>query len=160
MPHAHNIRAHARRIPTGWLVLLGLAFMILGCMSGEDSALDGEADVGANDPALMEAQAEFARHHVDQAQSIYNQIIAEHPNPPGQAFAGKAITDLLLLPGSAELSMPLINHLGATHALDANALIYADEGLLYWFVRGVPWEDQGSYEGVNSLISARLPWSQ
>lgn len=160
MPHAHNIHPRARRIPTGWLVLLGLAFMILGCMSGEDAGLEDGANVGGGDSALMQAQAEFARHHVDQAQSIYNQIIAEHPNPPGQAFAGKAITDLLLLPGSAELSMPLINHLGATHALDANALIYADEGLLYWFVRGVPWEDQGSYKGVRSLISARLPWPQ
>src|SRR5690554_4224105 len=160
MSYAHPIRARARRIPTGLLVLLGLAIMILGCMAGEDAGLEDGSDVGGNDSALMQAQAEFARHHVDRAQSIYNQIIAEHPNPPGQAYAGKAISDLLLLPGSPELSALLVAHLDATHMLDANALLYADEGLLFWAVRGVPWEDQGSYKGVRSLISARLPWPQ
>src|SRR5690554_12190 len=160
MSYAHPIRARARRIPTGLLVLLGLAIMILGCMAGEDAGLEDGSDVGGNDSALMQAQAEFARHHVDRAQSIYNQIIAEHPNPPGQAYAGKAISDLLLLPGSPELSALLVAHLDATHMLDANALLYADEGLLFWAVRGVPWEDQGSCKGVRSLISARLPWPQ
>lgn len=129
-------------------------------MSGDD-ALDGDGyDPSVELPELMAAQAELARHHVDQAQAIYNQIISEDPDPPGQAFAGKAITDLLLLPGAPAMSDLLVGQLNATHALDANTLIYAEEGLLYWVVRGVPWEDQGSYKGVNSLIAARLPWSQ
>lgn len=160
MAYAHPKRAFARRTSPGLLALVGLAFMLVGCMAGEDVGLDDGAGAAAGDSALMQAQAEFARHHVDQAQSIYNQIIGEHPNPPGQAYAGKAISDLLLLPGSPELSELLVEHLDATHALDANALLYADEGLLFWAVRGVPWEDQGSYMGVRSLVSARLPWPQ
>src|SRR5699024_9928844 len=42
--------------------------------------------------------------------------------------------------------------------LDTNAALYADEGFLYWFTRGAPWEDQGPYSGIRTLISARLPW--
>lgn len=161
MPSTRNHKcSHARRVPLGLLVLLGLAVMILGCMMGDDAGYDGEFGADAETSQIMEAQGELARHRVDQAQAIYNQIISEQPNPPGQAFAGKAITDLLMLPGSSEVSALLIGHLGAAHPVDANALFYADDGLFYWVVRGVSWEDQGSYKGVRSLISARLPWSQ
>lgn len=133
--------------------------MILGCMSG-DSAGSSDSAPNTDSPEILQAQAELARHHVDQAQAIYNQIVAEDPNPPGQAYAGKAITDLLLLPGASAVSTLLTEQLDATHPVDANALIYADEGLLYWVVRGVPWEDEGSYKGVKSLISAQIPWSR
>src|SRR5690554_6187875 len=161
MPSTPNHKcSRARRVPLGLLVLLGLAVMILGCMMGDDASYDGEFGADAETSQIMEAQGELARHRVDQAQAIYNQIISEQPNPPGKAFAGKAITDLLMLPGSAEVSALLVGHLGAAHPVDANALFYADDGLFYWVVRGVSWEDQGSYKGVRSLISARLPWSQ
>ncbi len=107
---------------------------------------------------LLDAQAALANHDVEQAQAIYGQIIAGQ-DAPGAAYAGKAITDLLLLPGSASARTIFVDHLGATSGIDANDAIYAEEGFLYWQVRGVPWNDDGTYPGIRSLIADELPWT-
>jgi hypothetical protein len=132
-----------------------------GCApSATEASVDGAPEDMSVDERLLEAQAQLAKHDVESAQAIYADIIATNDEPPGAAYAGKALTDLLLLPGSQAASNVLVDHLGATSGIDANDALYAEEGFLYWQVRGVPWSDDGSYPGIRSLISSELPWSQ
>ncbi len=145
-----------------WL-LLGLAAVFMSACADMESAGFATPPSGdeAVDEMLLEAQAHLARHDVEQAQSVYAGIIAEYDQPPGAAHAGKAVCDLLLLPGSTAFSDVLVEHLGATSPVDtrdANQTIYAEEGYLYWLARGVPWADEGEYAGIRSLMSDQLPW--
>lgn len=155
-----------RRAPSSLstrLLLLGMLGMALLCLSGcamqDDAALSADHTWGAESPLLLEARAALAEHQVDRAQSLYNQALARGARPPGHAYAGKAITDLLLLPGTPAALQLLQATLNAQDTFDANAALYADEGLLYWFARAVPWEDKGSYAGIRTLIARRLPWA-
>jgi hypothetical protein len=131
-----------------------------GCAPSAAETAPGDPTPASTDEQLLEAQAQLARHDVEGAQAIYNQIIARHEQAPGAAYAGKALTDLLLLPGSEATTKILVDHLGATSGIDANDALYAEEGFLYWQVRGVPWTDEGTYTGIRSLISNELPWSK
>lgn len=144
----------------GLLSLLCMGASEGGC-AGQDMSTDAGGDVGPTtvDQRLLDAQAALAQHDVEGAQAIYGQLVAEGQDAPGSAFAGKAITDLLLLPGSQPARTMLVEHLGATSGIDANDAIYAEEGFLYWQVRGVPWNDDGEYLGIRSLIADELPWS-
>ena len=146
------------------LALIGLmALMCTGATGGgcaaQDMALGSDEDTGTLDDRMLEAQAELANHDLEQAQYIYGQILVEQQEAPGAAYAGKALTDLLLLPGAESTTTVLVEHLGATSGVDANDTIYAEEGFLYWKVRGVPWDDEGTYPGIRSLIADELPWS-
>jgi hypothetical protein len=147
------------------LVIIGLLSLLCmgasegGCAPQDMSAEGGDVGTTTVDQRLLDAQAALANHDVEQAQAIYGQIVAEQGDAPGAAFAGKAFTDLLLLPGSQPARTLLVDHLGATSGVDANDAIYAEEGFLYWQVRGVPWNDDGTYLGIRSLIADELPWS-
>ncbi|MFP4600572.1 MAG: hypothetical protein ACLFVJ_20120 [Persicimonas sp.] len=145
-----------------WLALCLAAVVLSACAdmgaAGFETPPSGDEAV---DEMLLEAQAHLARHDVERAQSTYAGIIAENDQPPGAAHAGKAVCDLLLLPGSSAFSDMIVEHLGATSPVDtgdADQIIYADEGYLYWLARGVPWTDEGDYAGIRSIMSDQLPW--
>ncbi len=130
-----------------------------GCASASKTSID-QTDPGGMtvDDHLRQAQVQLAKHDVAKAQYIYDQIVAEQQEPPGEAIAGKAICDLLMLPGSDQMTRIFVEQLGATSGIDPNDAIYAEQGYLYWLARGVPWSDQGQYSGIRTLIADDLPW--
>jgi hypothetical protein len=74
---------------------------------------------------------------------------------------GKAITDLLMMPGITPVRDLLGEHLGAERAqrFDVVELLYTDEeGLLFLVSRGTPWVGEGQFAGIRSIIEPRLPW--
>lgn len=147
------------------LVIVALtAFLCMGASQpgcgGANKLSDGTAGAdGTVHQRLMDAQAALAKHDVAGAQRIYDQLVAQEPNAPGDAYAGKALTDLMMLPGSSSMTTIFVERLGATSGIDANDAVWADEGYLYWLARGVPWTDEGAYSGIKSLIADELPWS-
>ncbi|MGM0559322.1 MAG: hypothetical protein ACQEVA_23260 [Myxococcota bacterium] len=134
------------------LVVLAALLLASGCSVSLD---EGE---------LPESKTEQAREHllnhrIDEAQSLYAEALAENPTY-GDAAAGKALTDLLLIAQAASLEPFWTRFLGADATFDADRVLYAHGGIFYWMSKGVPWEDSGDYAGIRSLIAERLPWPE
>ena len=126
-------------------------------MEASDAA--SEFNTNNQQPKSDAAQSKLFSRDIQGARDIYADTLADDPNNPSAA-AGKAVTDLLLLPYSRAFTAVLTNSLGASRALNATRdVIYGDGGLLYLLVRGVPFADGDSFQGIASLLEADLPWT-
>jgi len=143
-----------------WRLLAGLALLcaslIGGCGAAVGDAAHGSGDAGPADPDFEKASVQLANHDVEAARSTYSRILEERPDS-GKASAGKAVTELLLIPGSEPMNELLQNHLGATGGFDAQAIIYSEDGYLYWLEQGASWEGRDS-PGIKDVLADRLPW--
>ena len=134
-----------------------------GCMNLEVSSSGYNGlPVFAGEQSSLHLQAEhhLATHHVEEAQATYHDILRADPDD-GRARVGKAITDLLLLPGSEPVRQLLSRGLAAERAerFNLGQLLYAEEaGLLSLMSRGVPWESEERFEGARAIVSDHLPW--
>lgn len=138
---------------------VALSLAVSGCGADGMGALSGGDESGFyRDPQMRQALADLGEHRVDSARERYDDLIDQGAAPP-EAYAGRALTNLLLLPGADSVTEIATSHLGAEEGIDANDAIYAEEGYFYWLVSGVSWEDDGEYSGIGSLIADRLPWS-
>lgn len=150
----------AHKIGRLLLFLVCSAFLFLpaqACMMGDMGDLDDTTFDDLPMP-ILDGQRALATHDIEGAQAIYNEAIDTFPDPYPELYVGRALTDLLLLPGTEPARELLRTHLMATEELDVSGALYAEEGYLYWLARGVPWEDRGTYSGIRALISSRLPW--
>ncbi len=141
------------------LLITIMGLVLAGC--GADDALAGMEDGGdiAEDDFHL-AEEYLANNRVDDARDVYLEILDERSND-GTAAAGAATTELLLMLDKDEVTTLLIEHLGASGGIDANELLYADGGLLYWASRGVRWDEESDdYEGVRDLVAEHLPWGE
>lgn len=147
--------------PLPWAaMLLALLVFLSGCGDMEDfapnsiSSEEGDGDVGM----LQEAEEALKDHRVDDARQHYADRLDDHPGD-GRAAAGLGVTDLMLSAESSEVTQLLIDHLGASGGIDANTVLYDEDGFLYWASRGVKWADEGDqYQGIRSLLADDLPW--
>ncbi|MBA2664374.1 MAG: hypothetical protein H0U74_18945 [Bradymonadaceae bacterium] len=135
-----------------------VALVLVSCA---DDSFDRDAPYGpdAVSSNAVDAESALTNHNVARAQQIYASWHADEPTN-GTAAAGKAITDLLLLPGAARFSTLIIDSLGASRAINASSTIYGNDGLLYWLGRGARWDDEGQYLGVRGLLADQLPWTR
>ncbi len=169
-PYFDNESPHAADAPTAttgrWhrplcALLMGLCALAVFAASGcGDAALEGSFDSASNEPQdpFQRAELMLESHRVDDAHDIYREILDDDPDN-GDAAAGVAITRLLLMVEMNEVTELIIDHLGASGSIDANELLYAGEGYLYWASRGVRWaEDHQDYEGIRNLVADELPW--
>ena len=154
-------RTLRRWMALGWCALL----MALSGCGADASELDGWAGAprpAAYDAAIIgQAEQDLKLHDVRRARARYTEALAtQDPRVEGTAAAGKAVTELMLLPGSAAVRELVVEQLGAQNrSYDVQRLIWSDSGALYWFEQGVRWEDDGEFEGVRSIVSGDLPWS-
>lgn len=150
------------RNPTFWLlgaaILLGAPFVASCSAAAGDAARNGALpDGGQPAPDFRAASVDLANRDIRSARNKYEQFLAERPNA-GRAAAGKAITDLLLLPGSEPVVELLRNHLGARGGFDAQSVIYEKGGYLYWLKKGATWTGRGDSDGIKDVLADRLPW--
>lgn len=136
--------------------------LFLGGGCGDFSAFDEGWDRPAayQNDQIKEAERSLVRHDIRGAQRAYAQAINDDvASVRATAAAGKALTDLMLLLGEPAARGLLTEHLGAERKnYDAQALIWSNEGLLYWFGTGARWDDELDYSGVRSAVSELLPW--
>lgn len=142
-------------ISTGVLLALSLVLSI-GC--GADAGASFSSG-GTSEGDFARALEALAEHRVREAHDTYTSLL-ERSTGDGRAAAGKAVTDLMLLPSSAPANELWTEHLGASGELDIVEVFYADEGYLYWLSRGVRWDGDGDYAGIRQLLVDRLPWSE
>lgn len=139
------------------------AVLLVAAMGCGDAGIDGPLPNAGSPEApdqLREAEQNLENHRVDQARDVYAEILEDDPEN-GQAAAGLGLTELLLLAEFGEVTDLLIDHLGAYRGVEANSLLYAEEGYLYWSSRGVRWsEDDEQYDGIRTLLADELPWHQ
>lgn len=151
-----------------WLILIAAAMLTTaGCgadmndagasMNGEFPDDDPNAQASQADE-LSYAEQKLSEHRVDEARAHYAAMLDREPGH-GAAAAGMAITDILLLFEMSEVTELFIENLGASSGFDANEVIYAEGGYLYWASRGARWNDDGQYGGIHSLLADDLPWS-
>lgn len=147
-----------------WAVVMGLCVVLAqGACAMDDMDAAGATEDG-DSPGTAEklhaAERQLEEHRVDEARSLYESHLEEYPGD-GQAAAGLGITDLLLMMEMEEMTQLFVDYLGASSGLDANALIYAEGGYLYWRSRGARWIDDGQSgagSGVLTLLEDELPW--
>ncbi|TXD34065.1 hypothetical protein FRC98_19610 [Lujinxingia vulgaris] len=125
--------------------------------AGADPIFDADNEPGEPVPSLGEAEQALMAHDVAGARAMYQQRLEVDPSD-GEAAAGRAMCDLLLVPGMPEVGRLLTESLGAAEPLAAAEVLYGDEGLLYWASRGARWADDGQYLGIRSLLAPELPW--
>ena len=142
----------------GWLLGLLVWVAATGCSTSLEEA-SGDAAATSREARLLGAQRYLADSEVDRAQGVYAELLTNDPKD-GEAAAGKAMCDLLLLPGSNAAGRLATGYLAADGPIDANALLYEEGGYFYLASRGVPWEDSGEYVGMKTLLAERLPWSK
>lgn len=146
-----------------WLalcVLVGLSACSMDAMDAAGSGYENEDAAPGDMAKLHEAEAQLENHRVDEARSLYEAHLESYPGN-GSAAAGVGITDLLLVAESDEMTELIVDYLEASSGLDANALLYAEGGYLYWRSRGARWIDDGQSgqgHGVLSLLEDELPW--
>lgn len=143
------------------LSLLATAAMgFSGC-----AAADGESISGEGAPAGASAETELAvrrlaGHDVEEAHEIYTELASDYPDN-GLVHAGKAVTELLLLPGSTPTDELVAQHLGGdASGLDAQKVVYGDNGYLQLVADGVPWVGSGNWTGIKGIIADRVPWDE
>lgn len=125
-----------------------------GLNNGWDDSTNGATNGGnVADISLYDTDLETAR-------TRYADSLSANPSN-GQAAAGHAVTDILLLPYAPETT-DVLRHVGASDSIDAQGdVIYGESGFLYFVSRGVPWEDSGpDTVGIKSLLVDRLPWTR
>ncbi len=140
------------------------AVMLSGWITGTGCGADaGARDTRDNEAArqqLSEALRHLANHRIRRARDIYDDLLEEPNGIESRAAAGRAVTNLLLIPTSPPVDTILTQHLGASAPLESTDVIYGDQGYLYWRSRGVQWEKSGEYAGIKTLLVDRLPWSE
>lgn len=150
-----------------WRPLLALCVMVWvvsGC-AGYDSAEAGYLGTARpdaySDAQIVLAEDSLTRHDLKSARSIYSEALTSNdPFVAGTASAGKAITGMLLLPDDEAMRAMFINELGATNRrYEAQRFLWSNNGILYWFSQGVRWEDDGDFQGVQTIVEDELPWS-
>lgn len=144
-----------------WAAIAVILLAVAGGCADMD-AYSGDFPESADDAAptdnLQRAEAHLANHRVDDAHDVYLEMLQVDPHD-GAAAAGAATTGLLLMLEMDEVTTLLINHLNANGSIDANDLLFSEEGYLYWASRGVRWtEDSDEYEGIQDLVVDHLPW--
>jgi hypothetical protein len=160
---------HLPRHTTLLALLIALAFGSIGAESagcGGALALDENAGVQGkprayDDPQILAAEDALRDHRLRDALAQYDDIARSGDvGSRGTAAAGRAVVTLMLLPDDPAVRATLVQHLGATRPdYDAERLIWADGGVLYWLARGTSWEDNGQLQGIRSLVADQLPWS-
>ena len=156
--------------PTLWVILLlvGWSLTLAGGCSADMADADGGYENGSmNSTAsapdisagIRDAELALQHHRVDNARGHYVAVLNEDPDH-GAAAAGLALTELMLLLELSEVTTLLMENLGAAFPIDANRLIFAEGGYLYWASRGARWDDDGPYEGIQSILSDEIPWTK
>ncbi len=152
------------------IMVLAIAMLITGC-ADDDMAPDGDwddyqgsgnAQAGESMDGVQSAEQALMAHRVDEARDIYAEMVNQG-GAIGEAQAGLGVTESLLIAGRPTLSDMLMDHFEARRELEANELLYAEGGYLYWASRGVQWEDDAAMSdvrGIRSLIADRLPWRE
>ena len=147
-----------RRISRLVVSMAMILLLVAGCsmdMAGDAIESDEMPEEMAN---FERAERKLEQHRVDDAHDLYETILVDDPSS-GQAAAGVAVTELLLMFEYDEVTELLVDHLGAHGGIDANELLYAQEGYLYWASRGVRWNEQSDqYIGIRELLDDELPW--
>ncbi|MFW5966836.1 MAG: hypothetical protein ACOCV2_04920 [Persicimonas sp.] len=135
-----------------------LALAMSGC--GYDGGGFGAAgeDGYYNEPYMTEALSDLSEHRVDKAREHYDDGIQNYEPVPG-AYVGRGLTTLMLVAGSDPVTDLLTSHFDVDSGIEANEAIFADEGYIYWLVRGVSWQDDGEYAGIATHIAEHLPFS-
>lgn len=130
---------------------------LAGCSASEaDLSSAGENNV---EQKVDLAQSRLFVRDLEGARRLYEERLIDDSSDPAAA-AGKAVTDVLLLPYSDSFSALLRDALGANHALNATRdVIYGDGGYLYLLARGVPFADGESFPGIATLLESDLPWT-
>lgn len=129
-----------------------------GCAASDEAWRLGDSGPSEDDPALR-AESRLFEWDVAGANAIYRSALESSPGNP-QLLAGKAITDLLLLPYSDSVGALLQGPLAAERTLSQSEnVIYRESGVLYLLARGVGFEDGESFPGILTLLETQLPWS-
>lgn len=169
-PHINR----ARRLIVALLAVWNLG--MLACSAAENdfaSPLAGGPEPGwfgqtrgevYQDLSLQEAERQLSTHNIADARGTYERIMSGQvgagPGVEVTASVGRAVTSLMLLPGSNAARQIVSMHLGATNtSYDIERLMWAENGILFWLSSGVRWEDDGELAGVKSLVRQDLPWS-
>lgn len=161
-----NSNSHIRRstslLAYVMVLLLGLSF--IACMASDQGSYDAQKSPFqnnvSNDDPLFKAEQALKRHDPRTAQNEYAKALAE-PNQRyfGVAATGKALTDLMLLLGEDNARQIVSQGLAADRkSYDIQQILWAKEGMLFWFSDNIPWEDSASYKGVRSIMSDKLPF--
>jgi len=121
------------------LTLILTMSSLAGC-SASKADLESAGDNNVEQKVDL-AQSRLFVRDLEGARRLYEERLIDDSSDPAAA-AGKAVTDVLLLPYSDSFSALLRDALGANHALNATRdVIYGDGGYLYLLARGVPFED-------------------
>jgi hypothetical protein len=154
------------RLTATLLIALAISVVVasLGCAS--EGLFDSDAGLQGRPPAyedqqILDAEATLRAHSLRSARDQYDRIVRDgDQGSRGTAAAGRALVNIMLLPEDPAVQRLLVDHLGATRAdYDAERLIWADEGILYWLARGTSWDDNGQLQGIRSLVADKLPWA-
>ena len=159
-------RQNPSRLTATLLIALAISVVVasLGCAS--EGLFDSDAGLQGRPPAyedqqILDAEATLRAHSLRSARDQYDRIVRDgDQGSRGTAAAGRALVNIMLLPEDPAVQRLLVDHLGATRAdYDAERLIWADEGILYWLARGTSWDDNGQLQGIRSLVADKLPWA-
>lgn len=140
-------------------------WLLAGCgdlaLANDESLLGAERPNAYSDERITEAERNLTRHNISAARDLYRAELDEgDARTQRTAAAGKALTDLMLLPGDDAARTLLIDQFGAQNRdYDVEQLVWSDDGMLFWFSQGVRWDNDGEYEGVRSIVEDNLPWS-
>jgi hypothetical protein len=149
------------------LVVAAVALATTGCGSAVDASANNTPGTGGPTPKATRALEQLADRDVERANELYDEI-ASSESHSRYGTAGRALTDTLLLPGSAPMDNWIAEDLGGEASgpsgdvFDAQSILYENGGYLYWLSRGTRWTSRsGSSEvqGIKLLIAGRLPWS-
>jgi hypothetical protein len=146
------------------VVLAALVAFQGGCAAAGDAYSAEGADVpqngSSNNGSHGSEVVSLYDSSLEEARASYASTLDVDPSN-GQAAAGHAVTDLLLLPYASETTA-VLRRMGASDSLDAQGdVIYGESGFLYFLSRGVPWEDTGPETvGIKSLLVDQLPWTR
>jgi len=142
-----------RTLLTSLIILLS---MLTACAASDD--LMSESPGQPNDDVRIRAEDRLFKHDVAGANRIFSESLGWDPND-AYAQAGKAVTELLLIPHSSAVH-ELFQELGATRRLEVrDNAIYGEGGLFYLLARGIDFQDSENFPGIFTLLEDRLPWS-
>ena len=122
------------------------------CSAAEDFNPSGSPDT-------FDIGRELLRDHdITGANEFYSAKYKLNPSS-GDAAVGFAFTSFLLLPYDPSVTA-LIKHIGGSRPLNANRdIIFERNGLISLLAQGTPFEDQGGFSGITSLLLPDLPWT-
>ncbi len=143
-------------------ILIHKIFILLLCLISPAFyfACSAEGDFlnpGESDPFDIGRQL-LRDHDVTGANEFYTAKYKLNPSS-GDAAVGFAFTSFLLLPYHPSVTA-LIKHIGGSRPLNANRdIIFERNGLISLLAQGTPFEDQGEFSGISSLLLPDLPWT-